>query len=233
MNGLMRWLIVGGLMVGLVPVVSLMAEEVSPAAQVQAVEAAKQEPQPMAVEETASPVGEETAGAPVPVPAVEIPAAQEPIPVSPFWKEFPPKFEIIKWGPEIRIKVYPHSGMSKEEVEKIKSVRFESETGEFLGLRSFSAEEVDRMAEFAMNPEIIKIDKAKFTIISETQGTYVEIISLANPMDPAAAAPVKVEVPEVKSEQTAAAEQVEKTVEPAPKEDLKNEDKKEKKGWHW
>ncbi len=100
------------------------------------------------------------------------------IPVNPAWEGMEPKIEIVKWGPEFRIKVKTNPGMKNDRMMAIKSVKLETVKGEFLGLKTYSAEEKTRDAEFMVNAEILKIDTVKITVTSPQDGEYVTLSAL-------------------------------------------------------
>ncbi len=161
-------------------------------------------------------------------------AASE-IVVNPNWVGIEPKIEVIKWGPEFRIKVKTNAGMKKEKMLAIKSVKLETLKGEFLGLKTYTDEEKTRDAEFMVNAEILKIDTVKITVTSPQDGDYVTISPLKVTEVPEAAAVKKEDMKaEVKDKAAEAAKAVEAVSEkpaaeavsaPAP------EKPKKKKGW--
>lgn len=150
------------------------------------------------------------------------------IAANPAWSGLEPQIEVGKWGQEIRIIVKPSGKMKSESLLAIKSVKLETVKGEFLGLKTYAADEKSRDAEFMVNPEILKIDSVKVTVSSGVIGEYATLASLT-PSEPAVKAD---EVVAAKLPEQAAAAAVEavETVE-AKAETPVQEQPKKKKGW--
>lgn len=94
------------------------------------------------------------------------------------WDEYTPGVEVSKWGQEIRIVFNPAKTMDPKKLAAIQSVKLETPDGEFLGLKTYSASEETRTAEFMINPELIKLDKVKVVASSTADGDWSKMVSL-------------------------------------------------------
>lgn len=147
--------------------------------------------------------------------------AEEAKPVSEVWIQNPPVVKVSPFGQEIKINVNFDPKMGKEKIDAVQSVKLETEKGEFLGLKTYSAEEISREAEFMVSPEALKIDKVKVTISSSTEGEYSTTVSLVIPK----------EEPKEEVSSAPAAESAAEASVPAVAE--KKEKKPKKKKWGW
>ena len=102
---------------------------------------------------------------------------------APVWKEHVPQVKMSAFGHEIRIVVTPDAAMDAKNLEAIQSVKLESDKGEFLGLKTYGAQEKSREAEFMINPEILKMDKVKITAVSSVDGEYTTVLPLEVPKE--------------------------------------------------
>lgn len=93
-------------------------------------------------------------------------------------EKYPPQIKISQWGPEIRLNVVPDPLMGEENVTAVQSVKLETEKGEYLGLKTFQAEETTREAEFMINPEILKIETVKITVSSKSGDQWSHVQAL-------------------------------------------------------
>ncbi len=103
--------------------------------------------------------------------------------VAAIWKEHAPQVKMSAFGQEIRIVVTPDSTMDAENIAAIQSVKLESDKGEFLGLKTYGATEKSREAEFMINPQILKMEKVKITVVSSLDGEYATLLPLEVPKE--------------------------------------------------
>lgn len=89
--------------------------------------------------------------------------------------KYPPQVKLSQWGAEIRINVIPDPQMGAEALAAVQSVKLETEKGEYLGLKTFQAEEKSREAEFMINPEILKIDAVKITVSGKSGDQWSQV----------------------------------------------------------
>ena len=173
---------------------------------------------PPAVEEEASLAGNALEDAEEAVPADALGEAAEPAPSS--WDAYPPSVKVSLWGSEIRIVVTPNPVMGKERIAAIQTVKMESEKGDFLGLKTFSPTETERISEFMVNPEMLKMDKVKIIATSLMDGVWTALVSLEVKAEPSPTAEAEVSPVGATDESAPAAVPAEGA---APK----------KKGWLW
>ena len=186
------------------------------------------------MEETA-PIAKENLeqAAPADVPAVVDPALEArkaaDLASQNTWDQPEPKVEVSKWGQEIKIVVTPDPKMKKDKLAAIQSVKLENEKGEFLGLKTYTPQETNRIAEFMVSPEALKIDKVKIIVSSAINGEWVSLVSLEVkeklPETAVSAEAAQIAADQAAPEAAASAVQEEAPAVPTVK--------AKKKGWGW
>lgn len=163
---------------------------------------------------------------------LDIAAAAQQKAASKTWGKYKPQIKVSPFGQEIRILVsFDDKKMGKENVAAIQSVKLESDKGEFLGLKTYGATEISREAEFMVNPQILKIDKVKVTVVSSADGEYSETASLEIKEAVPPPAPAAVEAKKAVNEAAKELKEIVKKETEAAVPAVSEKKSEKKKGW--